>query len=181
MYFYSIVMKMKKSVLIFSLTLIVFIIGRSRFISAQNQSQKKLPSVQVTDIKGKTIDVSTLSNNGKPFVLCFWATWCSPCIKELNNIADLYEDWEKKTGVKIYAVSVDDSRTSAKVPAFVEGKLWPFDILLDKNQDLMRAMNFTMPPFTALINGKGEIVWTHNSYVEGDEYELQEKIEELVK
>ena len=55
---------------------------------------------------GKTVDISTLSNNGKPIVISFWATWCKPCKTELNTIAEDYEDWQEETGVKLIAVSM---------------------------------------------------------------------------
>lgn len=145
------------------------------------KAMKKLPSVKVTDLKGNNVDASTLYNDGKPFAVMFWATWCGPCIKELTNTAELYGDWQKKTGVKIYAVSVDDSRASNKVQALVEGKRWEYDILLDKNQDLMRALGIQMPPTTYLLNGNAEVVWVHPAYIEGDEFELGERIEALVK
>jgi thiol-disulfide isomerase/thioredoxin len=142
----------------------------------KDKPSKKLPPVKVYDMNGNMVDVSTLSNDGKPFALFFWATWCAPCLRELNNVAELYEEWRTKTGLKIYAVSVDDSQSSAKVLSVVKGKRWKFEILLDKNQDLMRAMNFQMPPFTVLCDGKGNIIYTHNSYVEGDEFLFEEKL-----
>ena len=140
-----------------------------------------MPSVKVWDLKGHEVDVSTLRNDNKPFVMLFWATWCAPCMKELNNVADVYEDWQKETGVKIYAISVDDSRTSAKVATVAAGYKWDYTVLLDKNQDLSHSLNFTMPPYQVLLDANGKIVWVHNSYLEGDEFELGKKIKELAK
>jgi len=147
----------------------------------KNKNYKKMPNVKVKDINGKEVDVAAISNDGKPMVFMFWATWCGPCIKELNSVADLYEDWQDETGVKIYAVTIDDSRASSRIKPFVEGKRWEYEILLDPNQELMRAVGFSNPPFTALVNGDGDIVWTHNSYIDGDEYELEEKLKEISK
>ncbi|MCH8904891.1 MAG: redoxin domain-containing protein [Bacteroidetes bacterium] len=149
------------------------------FVKYDFQTGKKLPAVKVKNIEGEYVDVSKINNGENPIIFIFWATWCGPCIRELNNVAELYEDWQQKTGVQIYAVSIDDSRATSKISAFVEGKRWPYNILLDSNQDLMRALGFSNPPFTALVNKDGEIVWTHNSYIEGDEYELEEKIKEI--
>ena len=56
-----------------------------------------------------------------------------------------------------------------------------FDILLDLNGDVQRAMNVANPPVTFLIDQNGKIVYTHTGYVEGDEYELEEKIKEAHK
>src|SRR4051812_42738755 len=95
-----------------------------------------LPSVELTNLKGEKVDVSKLSADGKIIVMDFWATWCVPCKKSLTNMADVYEEWQKKYNVEIVAVSVDDARNTAKVKATVDGSAWPYSVLLDPNQDL---------------------------------------------
>lgn len=164
----------------FLIFLLLFFITNSDKILAQS-NYNKLPSIRINDLQGKEIDISELSNEGKPFIIMCWATWCTPCLKELNNISFLYDDWKDEFGIKIFTINLDDSRSSSKVASFVEGKRWGFDVLLDTNQKLMQALNFSMPPLTVLLNGTGEIVWTHNSYMEGDEYLLEDKIRSLIE
>ena len=113
-------------------------------------------------------------------MLDFWATWCKPCVNELNAINDVYADWQKETGVKIIAVSVDDSRTISNVKPFVSGKGWEYEVYIDTNGDLKRALNIGMVPYTFLVNGKGEIVSMHTGYAPGDETKLFEEIKKLV-
>ena len=143
------------------------------------QQKSDLPNVTVKDLQGKDVNIAKLSNNGKPFVLTFWATWCGPCIKEHNALDEVYSDWQKETGVKIFAVSIDDSRTTAKVKPFIEGKGWEFEVLLDVNGDLKRAMNVSNPPHTFLFGGKGKIVYQHTGYFDGAEEDLYEEILKL--
>jgi len=138
-----------------------------------------VPSVDVKTLDGSKVDISTIENDGKPIIINFWATWCSPCKKELNNISEVYDDWIDETGVKILAVSIDDSRSSARVKPHVDAAGWDYEVLLDENSDLKRAMNVTSPPFTFLVDGKGNIVYKHVGYSEGDEDELHEKLLEL--
>lgn len=153
------------------------------FIGQTNteESVKKVPSAKVKNLKGETIGTETFNNDGKPFVISFWATWCKPCITEMKAMNDVYEDWQTQTGVKLFAISIDDARSSKNVPAFVKGKGFKFDVYLDENSDFKRAMNVNNPPHTFLFNGKGELVWQHAGYAPGDEEELFAKIKELIK
>ena len=139
----------------------------------------KMPSVNVVDLNGKKINTSELSNKGKPYIISFWATWCKPCVKELTTIAEVYQDWQQETGVKLIAVSIDDSRSSAQVKTLVNGKSWEYEVLLDENSDFKRAMNVNAVPHTFIVNGKGEIVWQHTSFSEGSELELISLIRKL--
>ncbi len=139
----------------------------------------KMPSVNVVDLNGKKINTSELTNNGKPYIISFWATWCKPCVKELTTISDVYQEWQEETGVKIIAVSIDDSRSSNQVKTLVNGKNWEYEVLLDPNSDFKRAMNVNAVPHTFIVNGKGEIVWQHTSFSEGSELELISLIRKL--
>ena len=158
----------------FLFTLIAAVISITAF--SQNQT---LPSVTVENLDGETIDISKIDNDGDPIILSLWATWCKPCIKELNTIAEVYPDWQEETGVKLVAVSIDDSRSSSKVLPTVNSNYWEYDIYLDPNQDLKRALNVNMIPKTFLLNGKKEIVWEHTSFSEGGELKLIELIRKV--
>ncbi len=138
-----------------------------------------LPAVTLKDLDGKDVNTATLSNDGKPMLICFWATWCSPCKKELNTYADYYEEWQKETGVKIYAVTIDDQRTVNSVKPYVNSVSWEYEILSDVNKTFSQAMGVNSPPHTFLLNGKGEIVWQHVGYTPGDEEEVHEQLMKL--
>jgi thiol-disulfide isomerase/thioredoxin len=142
---------------------------------------QKLPSVDIRDIKGNPFNTSAISNDGKPIIISFWATWCKPCIKELTAIADVYDEWVEETGVKLYAVSVDDARSTTLVAPLVNGKDWSYTVLLDPNGAFKRALNVGPIPQTFLLNGKGEIVWQHTSFAEGSELDLIELVRKLNK
>ena len=159
----------------------MMIIGTAGILSFVQQDEeglkgKKMPSVQLKDLGGKDINTAELSNNGNPIVISFWATWCKPCRLELNTIADEYEDWQDETGVKLVAVSIDDERNKNKVEPTVNASGWEYDVWLDTNSDLKRAMGVNYPPQTFLLDGSGTIVWTHVGFVPGDEEELYEQI-----
>ena len=150
-------------------------------VAFTSPNEKTIPTVNVKNLQGKTVSTKLFKNDGKPMVISFWATWCSPCKKELNNIAEVYEDWQDETGVKLIAVSIDDARNKHKVKPYVDSKGWEYEVYIDANQDLKRAMNVNNVPYTFLVDGNGKIVYEHNNYVPGDEDNLYKKIKMLVK
>ena len=161
-------------------TKIILILFLINTITSYSQN-KLLPSVDVKTIDGKSININSINNNEMPIVINFWATWCKPCKKELNNIAEVYDEWQDETGVKIIAVSIDDTRSMSKVVPYINSVGWEYEVYLDPNGDLKRSMGVSTVPHTFLLNSKKEIVWQHRGYVDGDEDELFDKIQNLIK
>ena len=116
-------------------------------------SKAHFPAVEIKTLNGTPFNTKDIQNDGKPVIISLWATWCKSCVLELMAIDDLYEDWIEETGVKLYAISIDDSKTSSKVAPFVSGKGWNYEILLDVNSDLKRALNIIDIPFLCILNG----------------------------
>jgi thiol-disulfide isomerase/thioredoxin len=143
-------------------------------------AQNELPSVDLTSIDGKTIALEDATNKDGVTIISLWATWCVPCLKELDAISDIYDEWQDETNVKLLAISVDDSRTVKRVKSMVNGKDWDYTVLLDKNSDLKRALNASSIPLTILVKD-GKIVYEHSGYSPGAELELYKKIKELSK
>jgi cytochrome c biogenesis protein CcmG/thiol:disulfide interchange protein DsbE len=138
-----------------------------------------LPNAEIQNLQGQTLDASSLKSDGHPMIVSFWATWCKPCISELNAFHDYYIDLAEETGVKVLAISIDDPRTMSKVAPFVAGQAWEYNIFLDPNSNLRRAMGVNNVPHTFLLDGEGNIVWQANKYVPGEEEELAHKVEAL--
>lgn len=140
-----------------------------------------LPSVDLKTMDGETINTAELSNDGKPIIISFWATWCKPCLQELIAISEVYADWQEETGVLLVAVSIDDAKSSAKVPTVVNGRGWEYMVLLDVNQDFKRAMGVNNPPHTFILDGNGKIIWQHTGYMQGDEEEYYEVLKQIIE
>lgn len=161
-------------------SLLVALFTLNSFAQNDNSSLSLLPEITLKNIDGKDVKLSDYGANQKITVISFWATWCKPCIKELKNMNVLLEDWVEDYNMELVAISLDDSRNAAKVKPTANALNWDFDVLLDPNGELQRAMNVANPPVTFLVNQSGQIVYTHTGYVEGDEYDLEDHIKELV-
>ncbi len=141
----------------------------------------QIPSVTLKDINGKTVKTDTIRNDGKPFIIDFFALWCKPCMRELTAIGDVYEEWQEETGVKIVAVSIDEGQNAHKVKPQIDNHGWTYEVLLDSNGDFRRACGIQNVPYVMVCDGDGNIVYKHSGYVEGAEEELIEKVRELLK
>ena len=143
----------------------------------------QVPSVVIEDAKGAKFNTSLLLEESTPMIISFWSTTCKPCIRELEAIYESMPDWLEEADFRVVAVSTDDSRQLAKARSFAEGRGWgsDFTLLFDKNQDFMRAMNVPVVPHVFVIDPKGKIVFSHNSYVQGGEAELFEAVKKCLK
>lgn len=140
----------------------------------------QLPSVVLKDINGKSVDTALLQNDGKPFIISFFATWCKPCNRELKAISEVYADWQEETGVKVIAISIDQAQNIQKVKPLVDGNGWEYEVLLDPNSDFKRAMGVNLIPHVFIVDGDGKIAMSRSGYTEGGEEHLIEKVRELI-
>ena len=130
----------RKIILLFSI-LLVFNIN----------AQDNIPSIDLKTLDGKTLNIQAVTDKDNVVIISLWATWCVPCIKELDAISDVYDEWQEETGVELIAISVDDSRTVNRVKALINGKGWDYQVLLDTNNDLKRALGASTVPLTIVI------------------------------
>ena len=162
-------------------TFVNFFVSFENLSYSNTKSTKTILSKNLKDLSGSNFNTKNFDNEGKPIVIIFWATWCKPCLEELNVLADLYDAWKEQTGVKIIAISIDDSRTSKKVVPLVKSKGWEFEIYLDENSDFKRAMGIANPPHCFLLDENKNIVYEHNGFANGDENHLFESIKNCIK
>ena len=135
--------------------------------------QAALPSVALKDVDGKTVKTESLAEQGKPVIIAFFATWCKPCMRELEAINELYADWQEQTGVEMYIVSIDQGQDVKKVKPLVDGYGWDYHVLLDPNGELKRAMNVQNVPHMFVLDSNGQIVYNHSGYTDGSEKEIR--------
>lgn len=157
---------------------ITFVVGLMALASF-TYAQTALPESSLKDLQGNVVSTSEISNDGKPIIISFWATWCKPCLRELHAYMDYYPEWQEEFGVKLVAISIDDTRNSQKVPPMVTSEGWEYEVYIDENSDLKRTMGIVNIPHTFVLDGNGNIVWQHAGYSPGDEdylYEILQKV-----
>ena len=137
-------------------------------------SQDVIPNMYIKTIDGRSINTKSTYNKKGLTVYSFWATWCVPCINELDDIHKEIGKWND-ANVKIVAISTDDSRTKRRVRPMVNGKKWNFEILLDENQALKRSLNINAIPHTIVTSGS-KIIYRRIGYKPGEENLLYEFI-----
>lgn len=140
----------------------------------------QIPAVTLKDLSGKTVRTDTLSNGGKPMIIDFFATWCKPCNRELSAISEVYDEWQEETGVKLIAVSIDQAHNINKVKPLVDQLGWPYEVLLDPNGDLKRALGVQLIPYVLVIDGDGKIIGKHQGYTDGEEEQLIEEVRNAI-
>ena len=152
----------------------------SLFSTVSVFAQKKLPVASLVNLKGETISSAMLTNDNRPVLISFWATWCKPCLQEIQAINQNLEAWQKETNVRFVAISVDDSRSKARVATLANAKKWNFEVLIDENGDFQRAMNVLNVPHSFVLDAKGNVIYQHNAYALGDEEEYIKEIRKAI-
>lgn len=153
------------------------IIAYALLIAGSFSFAQELPSLTLKDFDGNNTALNTLVEGENVFVFSFWATWCVPCINELDAISEVYEDWQDETKVKLIAIATDDTRTKKRIRPMVNGKGWEYLVLYDDNQDLKRALNITTLPHTLVLKNQ-KIIHRRTGYNPGVEDELYEIIKD---
>lgn len=145
-------------------------------LSVSSLSQNIVPNTKLKNLESEFIYTNDVLIENNFYIISFWATWCIPCINELDAIVDIYEDFEKDN-IEVIAISTDDARTKKRVRPMINGKDWNFKILLDENHDLKRALNIVGIPHTIITKGT-KIIYRRIGYSPGEEVDLFDFIRE---
>jgi cytochrome c biogenesis protein CcmG/thiol:disulfide interchange protein DsbE len=152
---------------IISALLIFVFISLPLLSQSESEGIRKGPNFKAENLDGDIFELNAEIGEG-PILLSFWATWCKPCIDELNEYKKIYDEYKSK-GFKMFAISTDDERTVAKVKPFVKSKNFKFPVLLDTNSDIARQYYAQSVPYSVILDKKGYIIYSHLGYMHGDE------------
>ena len=116
---------------------------------------------------------------GKVIIVNFWATWCTPCVKEMPSFENLYRRFRSK-GLTILAVSLDKS-SSSKVQEFADKYKLSFPVLLDTDGVAEKLYPSFAIPFTYVVDKQGRVVARVDGGKNWESIETFEAVEHLLK
>jgi Peroxiredoxin len=154
--------------------LLLFALTFNTYSQSDREGIRKGPNFKAENLDGEMVELNSEIGDG-PILLSFWATWCKPCLDELNEFKKIYNDYKNK-GFKMFAISTDDERTVAKVKPFVKSKGFDFPVLLDTNLDISRLYYAQSVPYSVILDKQGMIIYSHLGYMKGDEIKVREII-----
>ena len=147
----------------------ILFIAITLFSSTLN-AQQSIPNITLKTVNGVKVQSNEFLNQDRFTIISFWATWCIPCINELDAINELYPLWKDKN-IDVVAISTDDARSKKRVRPLVSGKNWVFEIYSDTNQEFKRALNVGGIPHTIIAYGS-KIIYRRIGYSPGEEKDL---------
>lgn len=138
--------------------------GELQALNTDRQSVLELP-----DLNGKQRSLAEFS--GDLVLVTFWASWCTPCIREMPSILRL-EQAMHDLPFTVLGVNVGESDPRVRTAAKRLGLDFP--ILLDRDRRLFKAWDATVLPTSIVIDGRGcarlkavgPIAWDDNDVIE---------------
>lgn len=127
------------------------------------------PHFSHMDSSGRRVSASDF--DGRPLLLNFWATWCTPCVEEMPMLSGLQDDWSE-SGLSVVGVALDDAERAA---AFAAEMDLSYPVLLGATDVVVTGRRYGnrsgMLPFSVLVDSNGIIRWSHMGVLKRDQLE----------
>ena len=147
---------MKKTVL--SVVIAIFYC----FLSNAQVDGDKLEQIpmdlKVYDLEGNSTTLGDIVNHDGLVLLDFWATWCKPCLFELETLKDEAPIWEKEYNAKVVLISIDDTSKIGRINKLAAKKEWAFDKYIDMDKESRAKMGVTQIPNMFLVDNTGKVL-----------------------
>jgi len=136
------------------------------------------PVLVLKDLNG--VEHNLEQYRGSVVLVQFWATYCTPCRKEMPSMNNMQKKLEK-AGVPFKILAIDMGESKQEVERFVKIVKPEFTILMDETGENTQKWNVFAAPSNFIIDPKGKIKYTLFGGVEWDSNEIIETITSLAK
>jgi peroxiredoxin len=160
---------MKKLILVLCIPLLFALADEGEYVDA--------PDFSLEDVDGNPVILDSLLATG-PVFMSYWALWCKMCIKELDALKPVYDEFHEM-GIHMLAISQDKARSVPEVKPFAQSHKWKYVVVLDPENVMRDLYDVQAMPSSFIINQDKKIVFTHMGYKPGDEELIIETLHEL--
>jgi len=140
---------------------------------------QKVSNYTLSDIDNNQVSLNELKGEHLT-ILDFWTTWCKPCKKSIPQLISIYDDY-KDLGVQVIGVNCDGPRSVAKVPGVSRSMEINYPVLIDINSDIANSLNIGSFPTLVILDKEQRIKYYHDGFIPGDEEEIREVLNKLLK
>ena len=112
--------------------------------------------ITVYDKEGNEVKLSNYI--GKPIVMNFWASWCTPCQIEMPEFEKVYQEMGDEVEFLMINMTASGGETVDRAHAFVENGGYTFPVLFDTEHDAAGTYDASAMPTTYFINSEGYVV-----------------------
>lgn len=165
------------------------VVGKNRTYRSKARPKDQIEQVYPYDISLKTAEGKeipsnkVLAKNGKPTVLMFWLTTCTPCRFEMKAIKEKFPQWQEEADFNFYAISTDFERNYEAFVKMVNENGWEWETYNDVNREFRSVMPGELNglPQTFVLDKDGQIVYHKRKWKPGDEDVMFSKVKGLSK
>ncbi len=123
-----------------------------------------LPALELETLDGDVVDLADAAADG-PVILNLWATWCTPCRRELPAFDRAHTD----AGVAVAVIGVNQGDERGAASTLLDELGIGFPQMIDERSELSRELGVTGMPSTAFVAEGGEILELHSGELDSDE------------
>ncbi|MCU0620001.1 MAG: TlpA family protein disulfide reductase [Gemmatimonadales bacterium] len=117
----------------------------------------RAPAVVIADLEGRAVDLGALVGR-KPFLVEFWATWCSVCEELLPKVRAAHAAHGDR--VEFFGVNVTVNQTRDRVRRYLERHQPPYRTLYDEKGVGARAFDVPITSYIVIVDAQGKVAYT---------------------